>query len=991
MRPHSLEVTAFGAFAGTVRVDFDDLAGGGLFLLHGETGAGKSTLLDAVGFALYGRVPGERGAAKRQRSDHSAATERTSVCLEATVAGRRLRITRTPEQARAKKRGTGTTTEQASVLLEQRDGSTWTTLSTRVGEADQELLDRLGMSAEQFFQVILLPQGEFARFLRAPSEQRADLLERLFGTERFRDVEAWLADRRRRSAAELEQRVEAIRTASALVAQIAEIEPPEGVPEPVWGTDLCVQHAAGVETAAKVLSAAIAAVQAARSSAEATRALAGKQQRRREALLAREELAGSAVLVAALTAEADAAGRAAEVAPALRAATVAADAIAQAQENALAAVERSAALAVAAATPAALRKAAKEQLTLRGGLEKLHGLAAEADAEDAAAALARAAAAAARVEASTAARSIAELTTKREKLLAGHTAALAAAEELPQATRLAGLLAEATAVQSQLGPAESTCAELVPRRLAAKECELGLHQDYLKVRQERLDSMIAELAARLTDDSPCPVCGSLDHPDVPVLSRSSVGLAQEDAALAAFETARAVSDKLATDLALAQATTATLQERRIAILGDLADFDLPAEVVGTAQAAEQAAAQLARVRKSADALAGVDADLAAVDQRLAEAGRTSTSAEERALAHDREAAGAAERAAGRRAELVKQLGDSPDLATALDRTGRIAEAADAAADALEALARAQATLVEAQAEAERAAVMAGFAEVADAAHAVRGAAWRDRARASIDAHRDAVSGNAALLADPDLDVDLTRPADVPAAEAAEKLAAAEHDRAVRAESHAKRQVAALERTVPALSALLVDLPDIQRRATTVKSLADLTSGQGANAKRMTLSSYVLAARLEEIAAVAGQRLLQMTGGRYSLVHTDAGRGAKRAGLGLLARDNWTGIDRDTATLSGGETFLASLALALALADVVGAEAGGMRLDSLFIDEGFGTLDETTLDEVMDVLDGLRAGGRVVGIVSHVAELRQRIPNRLHVRKHETGSTVDVVA
>jgi exonuclease SbcC len=160
---------------------------------------------------------------------------------------------------------------------------------------------------------------------------------------------------------------------------------------------------------------------------------------------------------------------------------------------------------------------------------------------------------------------------------------------------------------------------------------------------------------------------------------------------------------------------------------------------------------------------------------------------------------------------------------------------------------------------------------------------------------------------------------------------------------------------------------------------------------MTLSAFVLAARLEEIAAVAGQRLLRMSGGRYSLVHTDAGRGGRRSGLGLLARDNWTGIDRDTATLSGGETFLASLALALALADVVCSDAGGTRLESLFVDEGFGSLDESTLDEVMDVLDSLREGGRVVGIVSHVAELRQRIPTRIHVRKHESGSTLDLTA
>jgi exonuclease SbcC len=150
---------------------------------------------------------------------------------------------------------------------------------------------------------------------------------------------------------------------------------------------------------------------------------------------------------------------------------------------------------------------------------------------------------------------------------------------------------------------------------------------------------------------------------------------------------------------------------------------------------------------------------------------------------------------------------------------------------------------------------------------------------------------------------------------------------------------------------------------------------------------VLAARLEEVAAAASQRLLRMTAGRYSLVHSDARRGGGRAGLGLLACDAWTGADRDTSTLSGGETFMASLALALGLADVVTEEAGGTRIEALFVDEGFGSLDEETLEEVMNVLDGLREGGRCVGIVSHVAELRQRIPAQLRVHKSQSGSTV----
>ncbi|WP_368662748.1 SbcC/MukB-like Walker B domain-containing protein [Kitasatospora sp. NA04385] len=157
---------------------------------------------------------------------------------------------------------------------------------------------------------------------------------------------------------------------------------------------------------------------------------------------------------------------------------------------------------------------------------------------------------------------------------------------------------------------------------------------------------------------------------------------------------------------------------------------------------------------------------------------------------------------------------------------------------------------------------------------------------------------------------------------------------------------------------------------------------------MRLESYVLAARLEQVAAAATRRLLKMSGGRYTLVHSDGlVSGTKRSGLSLHVVDAWTGRERDTATLSGGESFFASLALALGLADVVTDEAGGMPLDTLFIDEGFGTLDENALEEVMDVLDSLRERDRAVGIVSHVPDLRTRIPAQLLVRKHRTGSTV----
>ena len=221
MRPHRLRVTAFGAFGGTVQVCFDDLAFSGLFLLHGETGAGKTTLLDAIGFALYGRVPGERGKARRLRSDHAAPGTPTEVQLEATLGGRRMRITRKPEQERAKLRGAGTTTEQAKVLLEEFTGGSWRAVSTRMGEADAEIADLMGMSADQFFQVVLLPQGEFARFLHADAGDRAKLLQRLFGTDRFHAVEEWLARRRKATADEVREAEFGISGLLARVAQAA--------------------------------------------------------------------------------------------------------------------------------------------------------------------------------------------------------------------------------------------------------------------------------------------------------------------------------------------------------------------------------------------------------------------------------------------------------------------------------------------------------------------------------------------------------------------------------------------------------------------------------------------------------------------------------------------------------------------------------------------------------------------------------------------------
>ncbi|MDT0309870.1 SMC family ATPase, partial [Streptomyces sp. DSM 44917] len=232
MRLHRLTVTAFGPFRGTEHVDFAALSAAGLFLLHGPTGAGKTSLLDAVCFALYGSVPGARQSpAVSLRSDHADPRTPTEVVLDLTLAGRRLEITRRPEQERPKVRGTGTTRDRARTWLREQDPATgrWRPLSHSHQEAAEELGGLLGMSRDQFCQVVLLPQGDFARFLRAGAEDRAKLLGRLFDTRRFAAAEAHLAERRAGAEREVRAGDEALLAVAHRVRQAAgPWHPPDG-------------------------------------------------------------------------------------------------------------------------------------------------------------------------------------------------------------------------------------------------------------------------------------------------------------------------------------------------------------------------------------------------------------------------------------------------------------------------------------------------------------------------------------------------------------------------------------------------------------------------------------------------------------------------------------------------------------------------------------------------------------------------------------------
>ncbi|SDO33424.1 AAA family ATPase [Geodermatophilus sp. DSM 45219] len=982
MRLHSLSITAFGPFAGTETVDVDAVARDGLFLLWGPTGAGKTTLLDAVVYALYGTVPGARGEEKRLRSDHADAATRTEVSCELTLAGERLLVVRRPEQTRPKKRGSGETTEQAKLTVQRWDGGTWEPVSTRIDEGSEYLRLRLGLTAEQFCQVVLLPQGDFARFLRAEPEDRAKLLRTLFEVGRFARAEDWLAAERRAAEESLRADQHRISTLLHRVAQIADVAVPEDLapelvgarPGPSVGTWVgAVRTRAAGDLATASAAADAAAAESARLDgglAEA-RALADRHARRDRA---REELARLTAEEEQLTpvrARADA-GRRAE---ALRDVLQAAGRSALAAETAAAELEsaRAAWAGVADDREAdtllarELRDRAAAARSLVPEADRAAGLAAGLtrlgrDVEVLAARCADGAAAAAAWPGRVAGAQ------------GGLDDALAAAARLP------GLTAVADAARSALDAAtraEEVAADLGSARATAgtaRTAWLEAREALVEVRAARLDGMAAELAAGLVPGADCPVCGATEHPR-PAAHDGPRASADDE------ERARAGADAAEERVTRAHRSVEE-RERELAVLRERAGELSAAELAGRAAQARAERAQVAAVA------GGVEAARRELAAR--EAGRDAAAA---ALAADREQLQRRTAERDGRVEALTELTARLDAARGEDadlpaRVRRLTEAAERCESLLAAAAeelRARAAAGTARGTAEERAAAAGFADVLAAADALLDAGELARLDRRLREHDEARSVVVATLADPEL-TDLPARPDVAALQQRCAELTAHREEAVAALDQARRCAGALDALAGEVVSAETELAERRAWAGRVAGLADLVNGRGANTLRMRLQSFVLAARLEQVAEVASRRLQEMSGGRYTFLHSDAqGRHGARGGLGLDVFDEYTGTRRPTKTLSGGESFMASLALALGLADVVTAEAGGIQMDTLFVDEGFGTLDALALDAVMDVLDELRRGGRTVGVISHLEELRTRIPTRLEVVAGRHGS------
>ena len=994
MRLHSLALQAFGPYATAQLIDFDRLASSGLFLLEGPTGAGKTTILDAITFALYGGLSADTPCADRLHSDFAAPDVEPSVTLEFSLRGTRYRISRVPEHQRLKRRGQGYTTQPAQVHLQRRAGGSWVSLSSNKAETGDLITEFVGLNREQFTQVMLLPQGEFARFLRCDDDARRAVLTKLFGTQLYDRITDELDRHRHAAVQEREKARKQIESALAAAIEAAgqdgdaraEVVALDSADRRVRLKEIAAELATNAEVAGAGLEVAVAAAAAALQADERAKQQASLMTRLTQALAKLREQEGT-------RAERD--ERARLLAMARQAEPVRPLLVALAEAEAAAGTARDAVLGL-------VPEPGEDMLAGLGGA----GAVARAEAAERAAA------------------SVQHL-ADAEDALAGREAALAellrAADEasahagaLEESRRALPTLVEAldrglTAARETAGALDAACARretvsaqraaavrfaelrpLLADAQAALRDAVDVHQALVDMHQQkvetRLTGMAAELAAQLTDGAACPVCGSPDHPaPAPTLDGAvsaeevADAAAQRDAALGVRDRAAAHCDQLARE----EASLLAAAGGRAA--GELCDeVGLLAAVIVAAEAAAHDAvrleAELAARRADHERLAG---ELLAATTQAASAREQWQAAQA-----DLDCL---------RAELAEAAGEHPSVAARQNALRESAERDRTLAGALDQMASVVLAEQQALARAQREALANGFSALAEARRAVLSPAaladlgkqvssWDEALiRLQAEAEADELAG---------LDPDQAQDVHVVARIAAEVLArAGEAEQEVRtAHQAALGRAVRFSQRLDELRGAEDTYDRLVEATETVIRLANLAKGMDGH-RRVALTTYVLRHWFGQVVAAANVRLPAMSSGRYELKRIDEGETRRqRGGLTLSVLDRHTGEERSPRSLSGGETFYTSLALALGLADVVKAEAGGVDLNTLFIDEGFGSLDSQTLDQVLGVIDELRDRGRVVGIVSHLADLKDRVAERLEVRRIGDGSSaVRVVA
>ncbi|KGJ78359.1 hypothetical protein GY21_07005 [Cryobacterium roopkundense] len=973
MKITRLRLAGFGPFKNEQVVDFERFDDDGIFLITGKTGAGKSSILDAICFALYGHVPRFIGAEQQLRSDHCAPEDPSFVELEFRVHEQDYRVYRSPEYERSKKTGSGVTTAAPTAFLHIRDGEGgWRGIAAKPQAVGLQLSAILPLKEGQFLQVILLAQNRFQDFLLAKTEDRRTVLRTLFGTMRFEQLESALDERRKNLGDRLAgvQRIVAEHAAAA-AQQLRLAEPPDE-PGLAWFVAARDDLNRDRDSAAERATGAAQAFDGAADSRRAAEETERRQARRALAANNLDALEDQRSHMEAQRGALRLAGRAARVWPHVRSHRAAAAEWQQAVD-----AETSARAAWYAEGHASHDPLAPAMDALIGRLGALVGVLSDEEAlpeldrelsglsEELSRCAGDLRSAQERVDALP--QQIDYVTTQ----LAAATVAAAGHDDAEKALNRA-LDSLAAAHDSARCEAELAVAGAMLSERSRRTATAAVEYDELVTR--RFAGHASELATQLVDGEACAVCGSLIHPAPAAAEGELVGavdLEQAREAMAKAQTHLTESEEIVRGIShrLAQA-------QAVAGASGIDELTLHASAARTKLAAAAAAAAL--LTDLAEELSALRSDFDGAQARVV------------ALRDARDiAAGTQRERAGRRVGLLERVkAHRGTYDTVTEHVSELQRELDCARTLENAL-----TLSRQRGDAEDAALVALTAQLAEESFDDESAAVSARLDSSaVDALETDVRGYDAdmaaargALADPDLRDLPLKPVDCGPSLTAFTAARAALDDSLALQGSLAERAGQLSALVLEVTRHITATEGLLAEHAQVRQLADVVQGREPNTKRMRLETYVLAAQLEEIVVAANVRLRTMTSGRYTLEHDDSRvKGGARSGLGLAIRDEFTGQARATHSLSGGETFLASLALALGLAEAVAAQAGGITLDTLFVDEGFGSLDSETLETAMGTLDKLRAGGRTIGLISHVESMKEQIPARLSIDVTDAG-------
>lgn len=1088
---HNLEFEAFMAYPKRQEINFDTLNNAGVFLLNGPTGAGKTTILDAICYALYGETSSDRESAKLHSTYAAHSGTKPRVLLDVTLHGKRLRIDRTPAYNKPITRGArkGQMREESAkaTLAELAPGAdpsdekAWTPISSSVAEVNRTIAERTHLTKEQFLKVVLLPQGQFAQFLKSKPKERKELLKKMFPVEHYEQLfDALLEESKKaqqdvaqdentqrgyieRARAEMlalqalldavDTDVEGTDTEGSAVEEFVEAgEDPENLTaESVTAETLDAWVAGGVERARETSTREKQEQQRLTDEADQnTRLLAERAQlqadwREYEQLCERRTRLTE-------RAEGHKAQRE-ELAQARAAAPLHAQyAQVHAESQALAAREQEHSACASAldetgrALLAALRdeetsaevifpeettfaalpdfEPAEQETQLEALLDTLRALQkkdAQLTDEEAAAAALLKQANALEQDRARAEKRLSDLTAQAEQLaeeLAGYSTAdeertLAAhlvteaqqkhdvAQQMQQ--KLDAASAAVAAAQKQSKRTATAEQKAQEKWQASAQQALAATEEFKNLQVLRLAQASSLLARELKDGEPCAVCGSVEHPAPARIAEGEQLVERADLDAAKEREDKAHKQARTHELAKDRATKAH-QEASEALAAARTQYETlvaqgECDVEQTAAQLQQAQTRLAQAQSRVTARDGVLVKVERVraeQQKAQEALRTIEGAAVEAQTRHRDAAARCEAAAAQLAPARAAVG----FAQRVEAVEGYRAAHQRLARAVLLLGQARERHALAAAAAERLLAESSF-ESAELVHAaVRTPERVDALEQAVAAYeleharllegfgREAIVAVAARAAAGE-----QAPDDLQGVrEQVEQLRAAAHRLTLR-EGERESMLRSLHVLRGEYAAFRAKTAQRYDRAQMLANLAAAARGDtlGGYEHQVDLVSYVLGAEFERILHSASLHLDRMSEGRYGMVFSDHRAKGSRSGggLNLEITDTWTGEPREASSLSGGESFLASLSLALGLAEVVQANNGGIELDTLFIDEGFGTLDAETLDMVMGTIESLRDSGRTIGLISHVEEMKNRIPAQIVVEKGQNGSSVRV--